>query len=230
MNTPNPDRCDPRRIDEEVRARSEAVRAPVLAPEIERRDDGTFVFTADGVEIEWPLATTCARFPVQPDFYGFEIASTGGGCTAWARDFTYKGRRVCMLITNADSGHEVSDDDAAIVLGVYEDGECLCTWSVSQGEGDYPRSEIDRADGMPEGGPADALRRVLSSEWCGLIAARCNQGGKHGDLLAWPADSACGLAVQQITRLADQVRGEWPDQKDEVVRLALRQISIVCWG
>ncbi len=121
-----------------------------VAPEIERRDDGTFAFFADGVEIEWPLATTCSRFPVQPDFYGFEVASTGGGCSAWARDFTFQGRRLAMLITDVGGcEHEVSDDDATILLGVYEDGEVLCNWVIAQGERGYDRGYIERYDAPP---------------------------------------------------------------------------------
>ncbi len=212
--------------------------------EIARRDDGTFAFFADGVEIEWPLATTCSRFPVMPDFYGFEVVSTGGGCTAWGRDFTYKGLKVSMLITGGDGcGHEISDDDGSIVLGVYEDGCCLCTWVVSQGEGDYPRSggDIQRSDiercnepEVAEVEPATAaertLRAALSADWCAFIEAECNQEGPQGDLLAWPADSACGVEVQRITRLADFVRGEWLDTADDVREVALHQIRVVCWG
>ena len=91
-------------------------------------DLGTFMFEHRGIGIHYPVLSECGRFPVSPTYYGFDVADTGGGCTAWRRDFTFNGEPVFMLITSAaDATHEVSPFET-IGLGVYADS---CDWFVN---------------------------------------------------------------------------------------------------
>ena len=110
----------------------EELRKPTVEPALERCEDGSLQFIADGVPIEWPLLSTCARFPVDPSFYGFEVYGTGGGCTAWRREFTLDGRPVFMLLTN-DLSHEIDDCDE-IEVGVYDPeadtSEAVVAWTL----------------------------------------------------------------------------------------------------
>jgi hypothetical protein len=56
-------------------------------------------FTFNDTAITNPTASECGRFEVSPEHYGFAVADTGGGCTAWRKempDGSY------FLITDAD--------------------------------------------------------------------------------------------------------------------------------
>ncbi len=103
--------------------------------ELTRDPDGTFGFVVHGIEIEWPLASENSIDAVSPDYYGFFIWETGGGCTAWRRDFTYKGKPVHMLLTNYDeASHEIALDATALTVGVYDDeGDWFVCWTLEFG-------------------------------------------------------------------------------------------------
>jgi hypothetical protein len=115
-----------------------------LDEELERLEDGTFAFSAGGVEIRWPLASSCGRFAVEPSDYGFEVEHTGGGCTAWRRDFVFRGQHVHMLITTTEGdSHEVERGDE-IAIGVYRtadegthdasEGDWFVVWTATEHE------------------------------------------------------------------------------------------------
>lgn len=93
-----------------------------------------FVFSHNGVEIENPTLSECGRFNISPEYYGFTIWQTGGGCTAHGREFNLDGQNVIMLITNGDLCH-VTDDATHFVVGLYDqDMEALDVnvWKISR--------------------------------------------------------------------------------------------------
>lgn len=73
------------------------------------------------------------------------------------------------------------------------------------------------------------IRQALPAVWANRISAKLATD-PYGDLLDWDADSHCGKEVQAICALADQVMHAWPDQRREVERLAIAQVSVVCYG
>lgn len=75
-----------------------------------------YAFEFNGTEITNPIISECGRFPVSPEYYGFEFASTGGGFTAHAQDFLLDGRVVSMMIVNAETNKMV--DENTITAGI----------------------------------------------------------------------------------------------------------------
>ena len=95
-------------------------------------DFGTYGFEKSGVEITGFLTSenTIGQYDPEkeserpiPEMYGFNVAQTGGGCTAWWQDFLLDGKRVHMMLTD-DSGmtHKIDPSDRLLV-GVYTDGD-----------------------------------------------------------------------------------------------------------
>jgi hypothetical protein len=70
----------------------------------------------------------------------------------------------------------------------------------------------------------------LNDEWRKLIRDNVNQPHAEGDVLEWGHTSACGVEILRIARLADYVATEWPDVGGEVVKSALNQMCVICWG
>lgn len=109
---------------------------PVKPEPIELRDtgEGRFAFTFRGTEIFNPCSSECGRFVVSPRYYGFQIWDTGGGCTAWGRNFVgVDGTPLQMLVTAPiDESHEIEPSGACMV-GVYDDrtGEPLSVGTFS---------------------------------------------------------------------------------------------------
>lgn len=98
----------------------------------------TFSFLHEGVDIFYPAASVCGRFPVSPAEYGFQVVDTGGGCTAWRREFMLEGEPVHMLITAGADGcnHELTPY-GTLTLGVYADsGAWWVTWDQDFGSPD----------------------------------------------------------------------------------------------
>lgn len=103
---------------------------------------GYYTFMHDGMEIIHPALspraapTEFSSGQISPEEYGFEVISTGGGCTAWSKDFELEdGRKVYMLLTQ-DLSHEL-DVTAPVECGVYElteydDGNCMAFWTIDQ--------------------------------------------------------------------------------------------------
>lgn len=78
-----------------------------------------YAFSHNGTEIENPTISECGRFHVSPEYYGFTIWQTGGGCTAHGREFTLNGQPVLMLVTNGDLCH-VTDETTESTIGLYD--------------------------------------------------------------------------------------------------------------
>lgn len=96
--------------------------------------DVPFAFSHNGMQIDNPTISECGRFNVSPEYYGFTIWETGGGCTAHGREFVLEGRKVLMLITNGDLCH-VTNEDTNFVIGLYdEEMEALeiNVWNVNR--------------------------------------------------------------------------------------------------
>jgi hypothetical protein len=91
---------------------------------------GSFTFEHEGNAIHNPTRSSCGRFAVEPSTYGFEVTSTGGGCTAWARDFTLDGRPVYMLLTDEADAALLQEGATSFTVGVYEHGstETIACW------------------------------------------------------------------------------------------------------
>lgn len=112
-------------------------------------DFGTFTFYHYGCAITYPCASVCGRSPCSPADYGFYVEQTGGGCTAWRRDFLLNGKPVYMLVTAADdASHELTPFEP-IGMGVYsEDGEAFVNWTQAFGA-DVPPTDVKSEGEMP---------------------------------------------------------------------------------
>ena len=94
--------------------------------------DKLVYFEHNGYEIHNPTMSECGRFSVSPEYYGFEVYHTGGGCTAWRRELP-DGRY--MLLTDVEAGlTHVFSDGEAILLGPYdEEGENISYSELTAG-------------------------------------------------------------------------------------------------
>lgn len=120
-----------------------------------RLDDGTYTFTHGGIEIRDPLTSECGRFeydPVDgtegPTWYGFEEISTGGGCTAWARDFLLPdGKKVVMMLTDTSGTSHAVVQGESYLIGLHG-APHTDDWGVQLMSWIQPRGIDD--DGKPE--------------------------------------------------------------------------------
>ena len=81
-----------------------------------------FELHIDDMVITNPTRSSCGRFSVSPEAYGFTIIGTGGGCTAWCLDIEICGVKHYVYLTNGDLGH----DGKLVDMGVYtEDGDMI---------------------------------------------------------------------------------------------------------
>jgi hypothetical protein len=89
-------------------------------------------FEHDGHAVHNPTMSECGRFSVSPEYYGFAVYHTGGGCTAWRRELP-DGRY--MLLTDVEDGlTHVFSDGEAILLGLYdEEGENISYSELTAG-------------------------------------------------------------------------------------------------
>ncbi len=98
--------------------------------------DVPFVFSHNGVDIENPTISECGRFNVSPEYYGFTIWQTGGGCTAHGQEFLLDGKTVLMLVTNGNFCHVSDDDDSSeFTVGLFNSDdmdELDINWIVSR--------------------------------------------------------------------------------------------------
>jgi len=83
--------------------------------------DMSFIF--NDVHITNPTMSEDGRFSVSPKHYGFEIQSTGGGCTAWVKQLD----DVKVLVLTDDGGCSHKLDDG-FMMGLYDGSEDEGTW------------------------------------------------------------------------------------------------------
>lgn len=79
-----------------------------------------YAFEFGGTEIENPLMSECGRFSVSPEYYGFTVWQTGGGCTAHGQTFMLDGKPVVMLLTDGDL-NQVDSDTITATVGLYDE-------------------------------------------------------------------------------------------------------------
>lgn len=93
-----------------------------------------YAFFHNDTEIENPTVSECGRFNVSPEYYGFTIWQTGGGCTAHGKEFILDGQTVLMLVTDGDLNH-VTDDTTQCTIGLYDpemEALDIDVWHVSR--------------------------------------------------------------------------------------------------
>jgi hypothetical protein len=94
--------------------------------ELQLNKEGQPFFIHQGIEITDPTISTCGRFPMPLEEYGFEVWSTGGGCTAHCQKFMMDGKPIIMLLTNDNLSH-VDIESKLITGGLFDDemNECF---------------------------------------------------------------------------------------------------------
>lgn len=134
---------------------------PNVTTELVTMDDGTYQFAADEIQINNPFHCEAGHDSCSPDYYGFTVWETGGGCTAWRRDFTLHGVPVYMLLTAADDAHHHVEDGEDFGVGVYVNGDsdAFVNWTMRNREVDgyseLMAESISRQGTMPTGDDAD---------------------------------------------------------------------------
>lgn len=126
---------DPNKTESEIRSTlRDYIEEACCHMELTETPYGTYTFEHEGFAIHYPVCDSSGRFPMSPEEYGFTVWGTGGGNTAWHREFTLKGEPVYMLITDDDLGHDVKYGDQ-IVVGVYNDeSEAIAVWTQDEGD------------------------------------------------------------------------------------------------
>lgn len=82
---------------------------------------GTYYFVVDDMGIENPTTDIMGE-PCSPTEYGFYIYGTGGGCTAWRKEFELGDGTPAYMLVTQDMSHEI-DYTRPVELGVYTDPE-----------------------------------------------------------------------------------------------------------
>jgi hypothetical protein len=117
-------------------------------------------FSHEYTDITNPTSDEAGFGIVTPDYYGFSVWDSGGGCTAWRKDLpdgTY------LLITSTDGGsHEY---DTEFLYGHYlpdDDGTCLQLLTMEVGN--VPEPEPLPVSRRPPSRGADAPYTAPSYE------------------------------------------------------------------
>ena len=102
--------------------------------ELHLNEKGQPFFIHQGIEIVNPTMSTCGRFPMALENYGFEVWSTGGGCTAHVQQFIMDGKTILMLLTD-DNLHHVDMGVKLITGGLFDDemDECFLNLTFKRG-------------------------------------------------------------------------------------------------
>jgi hypothetical protein len=104
--------------------------AGAMTPTLHETPYGTFLFPHGEALIDYP------RF-YSGETYGFDIIDTGGGCTAWRREFLLPdGTPVAMVATDTSGISHALEPGEPVMLGVYdrerEYEEALACWIQSE--------------------------------------------------------------------------------------------------
>lgn len=151
---------------------------------------------------------------------GFHIAETGGGCTAWRKDFDDGG----YVMLTADASHDIGRDDA-LAIGVYtRDGD---VWVCDNGGKDW------QCDGVPLTTRARTVRDVLDDSPMKALM-ECDMVGEETatTLLNCPAESVCGVRIIELHRAAMSAYNvlEEHDLRERALRTFLTQMNVVLFG
>jgi hypothetical protein len=85
----------------------------------EKIDLSDMTFTHEGHAISNPTLSECGRFEVSPEYYGFTVEWTGGGCTAWNKRVGDK----WVVLTDCGCSHELGKVGSIFMMGFYDDAE-----------------------------------------------------------------------------------------------------------
>ena len=88
--------------------------------ELHKNDNGKYVFEFNGMEIDNPIMDIDGKTIVDPSYYGFQITSTGSGCTGNMRRFILDGKIVLMLITDGNLNH-ISDRTVHASISIFDE-------------------------------------------------------------------------------------------------------------
>lgn len=111
----------------------------------ERIDLTDMSFTHEGSAITNPTLSECGRFLVSPEYYGFTIMHTGGGCTAWQKQVGTN----WVVLTDCDCSHNLGGVGSAFMMGFYDGneeelwGEMLADKTLIVGVHETTEDEID---------------------------------------------------------------------------------------
>lgn len=104
-------------------------------------------FEHEGMQIVNPTASPCGgRFVVSPEYYGFEIWQTGGGCTGWGKVID-DGAHHVLLTDLSGTSHVLGEVCEHFLVGLIgqEDGYQVGIWTMQVGliydEDDQPENE-----------------------------------------------------------------------------------------
>ena len=80
-------------------------------------------FMHNGVAVRNPTVSDCGRFEVSPEVYGFYVESTGGGATAWVKEFD----NGFLVIDDYDCNHVLGEGGSPMLMCFY-DGSADDMW------------------------------------------------------------------------------------------------------
>ena len=102
--------------------------------ELQLNEKGQPFFIHQGIEITDPTISSCGRFPMPLEDYGFEVWSTGGGCTAHVQQFLLDGKTILMLLTD-DNLYHVDIESKLITGGLFDENmdECFLNLTFKRG-------------------------------------------------------------------------------------------------
>jgi len=84
----------------------------------EKIDLSDMTFTHEGHAISNPTLSECGRFQVSPEYYGFTIMGTGGGCSAWQKQV---GKN--WVVLSDECTHKLGDIGNVFMMGFYDGSE-----------------------------------------------------------------------------------------------------------
>lgn len=96
-------------------------------------ENALYAFEHNGMMITNPLFDEDGVGSVSPEYYGFEVWGTGGGCTAHGKEFLLDGKKVVMLLTDGNLSH-IETDSTYSTVGLFdEEWESLgIDWEVNR--------------------------------------------------------------------------------------------------
>lgn len=92
-----------------------------------------YLLEVKGFNIEDPTTSECGRFRISPEYYGFEVQSTGGGFWAHQLEVTLDGLPFFLWVTDVTGERCITDTDSRALIGLFNDGgEQIAFWEVER--------------------------------------------------------------------------------------------------